>query len=157
MRSRFRVGWTPSCPIYGAGIGGAIYLLVIGAGCPLFSFIVPRVFLSPSLLAWCGFLLAASRLLSTGLIQRAERDCWRRSLPIAGGFSRCPCYRSQSRYGGECLWIAYLSSVVPFAWAVVELGWCPTSCSRRRTPQGQLRHPNIFAFFIVSVIALILF
>jgi O-antigen ligase len=141
----------------GPGIGGAINLLVIGLAVIVFVH-VPRVFLSPSLLAWCGFLLAAFASLIHGTNPAGGTRLLATLTTYAAVFS-LPLAIVRSRdTAAECLWIAYLSSVVPTAWAVVELAMVPDILfGGGGRLQGSFAHPNIFAFFIVSVIALILF
>ncbi len=136
--------------------GAAINLLVIGLAVIVLVH-VPRVFLSPPLLAWGGFLLAALMSLVHGPDPASGTRLLLTLTTYAAVFSLPFAIVRGRETAAQCLWIAYLSSLVPTAWGVVELAMVPDILFGGERLQSSFAHPNIFAFFIVSVIALILF
>jgi O-antigen ligase len=140
----------------GPGLGGAINLLVIGLAVTVLIH-VPRVFLSPPLLAWGGFLLAALMSLVHGPDPASGTKLLLTLTTYAAVFSMPFAIIRSRETAARCLWIAFLSSLVPTALGLVEFVMTPAILFGEGRVESTFTHPNIFAFFIVSVIALILF
>src|SRR6266851_2185989 len=136
--------------------GAAINLLVIGLAVIVLVH-VPRVFLSPPLLAWGGFLLAALMSLVHGPDPASGTRLLLTLTTYAAVFSLPFAIVRGRETAAQCLWIAYLSSLVPTAWGAVEFAMVPDILFGGERLESSFAHPNIFAFFIFGVIALILF
>ncbi len=148
--------WVKDALDQSTGPGGAINVLVIGLG--LISLVhAPHLVLSPTLLAWGVFLLAAIASLLHGPDPAGGMRLLLTLTTYAAAFSLPFAIVRDRETAAQCLWIALLSSLAPAAWAVVELATTPDTLFGKGRLQSTFGHPNIFAFFIVSNIALILF
>jgi len=152
-------GWVSVVLHQSMGPGAAINLLVLGLAVIVLVH-VPRVFLSLPLLAWGGFLLAALASLLHGPDPAGGMRLLLTLTTYAAAFSLPFAIVRDRETAAQCLWIALLSSLAPAAWAVVELSTTPDILfgeGHEGRLQSTFGHPNIFAYFIVSNIALILF
>lgn len=137
------------------GPGAAVNLLVIGLA--LIGFVhAPRRVMSPTMLAWGGFLLAALASLLHGPDPAGGTRLLLTLVTYAAAFSLPFAIVRNRQTAAQCLWIAFLSSLGPAAWAAVKLATSSDIVFGDGRLQSTFSHPNIFAFFIVGLLALTL-
>jgi O-antigen ligase len=149
-------GWVQGHLNQSLGPGASINLLVIGFAVIVLVH-VPSVFLSAPLLAWGGFMLAALMSLVHGPDPASGTRLLLTLTTYAAVFSLPFAIVRSRETAAQCLWIALLSSLVPTALGLVEFVVMPDILLGKGRVESTFSHPNIFAFFIVSVFALILF
>lgn len=156
----------PSCdPIFGlaksvlgggAGLGGAVNALVIGLG--LWYLIQEPVLVGAATLPmWAGVFVVASTsaMLSPEQAAAARAVGWLASYFAA--FSIPFALVRSPDWGLRCLTAAMYSSFVPVAYAFIELVFGLSDGEAGGRLQSTFSHPNIFAFYLVGVLALGMF
>ena len=140
----------------GMGPGAAVNVLVIVLAL-LFCLESPLL-ISSGILSWAGFLMAglASVISSPEPFMKAFRAfLWITSyaavfaLPFALIRSR--------EWALRCLTVVMFSSIIPIAYAFVELASGSAATAGGIRVSGTFTHPNIFAFYLVGLLALTLF
>ena len=118
---------------------------------------VPGVALVAPLLAWMGFLLAAA----ASLLQAPDPSVGVRLFLLLTTYAAVfalPYAVIQSRQAVvQCLTVALCSSLIPSIYAPLELAMKPAILTGAERLESTFVHPNIYAFYIVSVVTLILF
>lgn len=118
---------------------------------------VPGVALVAPLLAWMGFLLAAA----ASLLQAPDPSVGVRLFLLLTTYAAVfalPYAVIQSRQAVvQCLTVALCSSLIPSIFALLELATTPAILTGAERLQSTFTHPNIYSFYIVSVVTLILF
>jgi O-antigen ligase len=159
----------PSCdPIFGwlkdsfdqqpgqSGPGAAVNALVIVMAIIAVAH-VPGVALVAPLLAWMGFLLAATASLLQAADSTGGLRLFLALLTYAAAFA-LPYAVIQSRQAVvQCLTVALCSSLIPSIFALLQLAMTPAILTGAERLESTFTHPNIYAFYIVSVVTLILF
>jgi O-antigen ligase len=139
-----------------SGPGAAVNLLMIALAI-LALVRCPAVAVSAPLLAWAGFLgSAAFSLLYTTEPTAGVRD-FLTLATYAAVFILPYAIITSRRMLGQCLAVALGSSVIPSALALLELAVQPAIVTGDDRLQSTFTHPNIFAFYIMGVISVILF
>jgi O-antigen ligase len=140
----------------GFGPGAAVNVLIIGLG--LLCFLQnPGLQSRVALPIWTGCLVTASTsaVLSPEPIAAARGLVWLAtyfamfSLPFA--LVRSP------EWAFRCLTTALYSSFIPVAFALVEVAFGHAAVETGGRLQSTFAHPNIFAFYLVGVLALSMF
>jgi O-antigen ligase len=138
------------------GPGAAVNALVIAMAITAIAN-VPAVLLAPPLLAWAGFLLAAL----ASVLQAADPSGGLRLFLVLTTYAAVFALTyavTQTRQGlAQCLSVALCSSLIPSLYALLELTMTPAILTGAERLQSTFTHPNIYAFYIVSVVTLILF
>jgi O-antigen ligase len=139
-----------------SGPGAAINALVIGMAIIAVAH-VPGVMLVAPLLAWVGLLFAAA----ASLLQAPDPTGGLRlflTLTTYAAVFALPYAVIQSRRAVvQCLTVTLCSSVIPSTFALLELAMIPAILTGEERLQSTFTHPNIYAFYIVGVVAVILF
>ncbi|WP_143278246.1 O-antigen ligase family protein [Bradyrhizobium sp. UFLA03-84] len=118
---------------------------------------VPRAALSSPLLAWAGLIAAAAiSLLHTPDLSAGTRDVLD-LVTYAAAFSIPYIVVKNQTAAAQCLTVALASSIVPSLYSLLELAKQPQSLTGEERLQSTFTHPNIYAFYIVGVLALILY
>jgi O-antigen ligase len=156
----------PSCdPLFGAakyvlggeaGPGAAVNALVIGLG--LWYLIQkPALVGAATLPMWAGFLVVASTsaILSPEPAAAARHVVWLASYLAA--FSLPFALIRSPDWAVRCLTAAMYSSFIPVAYAFIELAFGLADAEAGGRLQSTFGHPNIFAFYLVGVLALGMF
>jgi O-antigen ligase len=140
----------------GAGPGGAVNALVIGLG--LWYLIqVPVLVGAATLPMWAGVFVVASMSAMLSPEQTAAARCigWLASyfaaFAIPFALVRSP------DWGLRCLTAAMYSSFIPVAYAFIELVFGLSDAEAGGRLHSTFAHPNIFAFYLVGVLALGMF
>ncbi|MHC2439857.1 O-antigen ligase family protein [Bradyrhizobium sp. USDA 4451] len=139
-----------------SGPGAAINALLIAMA--LIAVVqLPNVAFSATLLGWGGLLLtSAISLLQTTDLSAGIRNVL--ALATYGAAFTLPYVLVKNRrIAAQCLAIALSSSVIPSMYALVELAANPAILTGAQRLQSTFTHPNIYAFYIIGVLALILF
>src|SRR5215472_10245194 len=148
-------GWLKTSPA-AQGPGAAINALVIAMAIFALAY-VPTTVLTPSVLAWAGFLFVAL----ASLLQSADPIGGLRVFLIlstyAAVFTLTYTLTQNRQALARCLSVALCSSFIPSISALLELTMTPAILTGSQRLQSTFTHPNIYAFFIVSVVTLILF
>ena len=139
-----------------SGPGAAINAIVIAmAAVAILN--VPGIAFSAPLLGWASFLAAAAG----SLLLSPDRGEGLRLVLVLVSYAAVfalPYTVVKSRQAmAQCLGVALASSLVPSAFALVELAMNPAVLTGEERLQSTFTHPNIFAFFLVSVVSLILY
>jgi hypothetical protein len=138
------------------GPGAAINALVIVLAIIAVAH-VPGVVLVAPILAWAGFLCAAA----ASLLQAADPSGGLRlflTLTTYAAVFALPYALIQNRQAvAQCLTVALCSSLIPSFYALLELATTPAILTGGERLESTFTHPNIYAFYIVSVVTLILF
>src|SRR5262249_31742911 len=156
----------PSCdPLFGfakmavggeAGPGAAANILMIALA--LWYFLQrPAVVGASTLPMWAGFLVVAciSAVLSPEPIAAAKGLGW---LATYLAFFSVPFALTRSpEWAMRCLTAALCSSFIPVAYAFFELAFGSIGIDSASRLQSTFGHPNIFAFYLVAVLALSMF
>ncbi|WGS17343.1 MULTISPECIES: O-antigen ligase family protein [unclassified Bradyrhizobium] len=139
-----------------SGPGAAINALVIVLAMIAIAQ-VPNAVLSAPLLGWASLLLAAAiSLFHTTDLSAGTRDVL--DLATYGAAFTLPYLVVRSRTtAAQCLTVALGSSLIPSVYALLELARQPASLTGPQRLQSTFTHPNIYAFYIVGVLALILY
>ena len=118
---------------------------------------VPEIAVSAPLLGWASFLAAAAG----SLIRSPDPGEGLRLVLVLASYAAVfvlPYAVIKSRETMvQCLGVALASSLVPSAFALLELAINPAILTGEERLQSTFTHPNIFAFFLVSVVSLILY
>ena len=118
---------------------------------------VPYILLTPIIFAWGAFLVAAI----ASLLQSSDASIGLRLFATLVTYGAAFCLPYALVRGRQqailFLKIALYSSAIPFAWSFVDLATAPSLVSEDYRLQSTFNHPNILAFYLVGVIALILF
>src|SRR6516162_4954269 len=140
----------------GMGLGAAVNALVIFLAL-LFCLESP-VLISSAILPWTGFLMAglASVISSPEPFMKAFR-AFLVITSYAAVFA-LPFALIRSREGAlRCLTVVMCSSIIPIAYAFVELASGSAERADGIRVSSTFNHPNIFAFYLVGLLALTLF
>jgi putative inorganic carbon (HCO3(-)) transporter len=136
----------------GAAVNALVIVMAIIAAAH-----VPGAFLVAPLLAWMGFLLAAA----ASLVQAPDPSGGLRLFLLLTTYAAVfalPYAVIQSRQAVvQSLTLALCSSLIPSMFALLELAMTPAILTGAERLQTTFTHPNIYAFYIVSVVTLILF
>lgn len=136
----------------GAAVNGFIIVLAIIAVVH-----VPEVALSAPLLAWIGFLTsAAASLPYTPDFSAGSRD-FLLLVTYAAVFALPYAVIQSSKEVAQCLATALASSLIPSLLALFEIAIEPDIITGEQRLQSTFTHPNIFAFYLVGVVTLILY
>jgi O-antigen ligase len=149
-------GWVKESFDQQSGPGGAVNALVIVMAIIAVAH-VPGVVLVAPLLAWMGFLLAAAASLLQSPDPSGGLRLFLTLLTYAAVFA-LPYAVIQSRQAAvQSLTVALCSSLIPSIFALLELATTPAIVTGEQRLQGTFTHPNIYAFYIVCVVTVILF
>jgi len=139
-----------------SGPGAAINALMIAMAIVALVH-VPEAILSAPLLAWGSFLLlAAASLLHTANLRGGTQD-FLDIVTYAAAFVLPYVLVNNGKAVARCLTVALASSVVPSAFALVEIAMRPAILTGSQRLQSTFTHPNIFAFYIVGEVTLLLY
>jgi O-antigen ligase len=149
-------GWVNTSFDQRSGPGAAINALVIAMAI-IAILHVPGVLLVTPMLAWAGFLCAAA----ASLLQAPDPSGGLRLFLILITYAAVfalPYALIQNRQAlAQCLTVALCSSLIPSIYALLELAMRPAILTGGERLESTFTHPNIYAFYIVSVVTLILF
>jgi O-antigen ligase len=138
------------------GPGAAINGLVIAMAIITIAH-VPETLVSLPVLAWAGFILAAG----LSLLHTSDPSGGMRILltlvTYAAVFVLPYAAIRSDKDAAQCLTAALGSSVVPSFFALYELAAHPAILTGEERLQSTFTHPNIYAFYIVGVITVILY
>ena len=140
----------------GMGLGGAVNALVIVLAL-LFCLESPLLIIS-AILPWTGFLMAglASVISSPEPFMKAFRAFL--VLTSYAAVFALPFAVIRSReWALRCLTVVMCSSIIPIAYAFVELASGSAERADGIRVSSTFNHPNIFAFYLVGLLALTLF
>lgn len=118
---------------------------------------VPGVVLVAPLLAWMGFLLAAAASLLQAPDPTGGLRLFLTLLTYAAVFALPYAIIKSRQAVVQSLTVALCSSLIPSIFALLELATTPAIVTGEQRLQGTFTHPNIYAFYIVSVVTVILF
>jgi O-antigen ligase len=139
----------------GLGPGAALNALVI---CLAFLFVIesPGVFLA-AIGPWVGFLMTAfASIIGSPEPTTVLRECLDLTTYAAVFALPFGLVRS-SEWALRCLFAALWSSVIPIAYTFVELAAGSAATEAGIRVSSTFTHPNIFAFYLVTLMGLILF
>lgn len=139
-----------------SGPGAAVNALVIATA--IIAIVnVPEIAVSAPLLAWASFLLTAA----ASLFYTPDPGGGVRALlalvTYAATFALPYAVVKSGRTAAQCLAVALSSSVVPSTVALFELAMRPTILTGEERLQSTFTHPNIYAFYIVSLVTIIFY
>ena len=140
----------------GMGLGGAVNALVIVLAL-LFCLESPLLIIS-AILPWTGFLMAglASVISSPEPFMKAFRAFL--AITSYAAVFALPFALIRSReWALRCLTVVMCSSIIPIAYAFVELASGRAATADGVRVSSTFTHPNIFAFYLVGLFALTLF
>ena len=140
----------------GMGLGAAVNALVIVLAL-LFCLESP-VLIGSAILPWTGFLMAglASVISSPEPFMKAFRAFL--AITSYAAVFALPFALIRSREGAlRCLAVVMCSSIIPIAYAFVELASGSAARADGIRVSSTFNHPNIFAFYLVGLLALTLF
>jgi O-antigen ligase len=140
----------------GMGLGAALNALVIVLAL-LFCLESP-VLISSAILPWAGFLMTglASVISSPEPFMKAFR-AFLVITSFAAAFALPFALIRSREWALRCLTVVMCSSIIPIAYAFVELASGSAATADGIRVSGTFTHPNIFAFYLVGVFALTLF
>ena len=139
-----------------SGPGAAINALMIAMAIVALVH-VPEAILSAPLLAWGSFLLvAATSLLHTVNLRGGTQD-FLDIVTYAAAFVLPYVLVNNGKAVARCLTVALASSLVPSAFALVEIAMRPAILTGSQRLQSTFTHPNNFAFYIVGEVTLLLY
>ena len=140
----------------GMGLGGAVNALVIVLAL-LFCLESP-VLISSAILPWTGFLMTglASVISSPEPFMKAFR-AFLVITSYAAVFALPFALIRSREWALRCLTVVMCSSIIPIAYAFVELASGSAATADGIRVSGTFTHPNIFAFYLVGLFALTLF
>lgn len=139
-----------------SGPGAAINALVIAMA--IIAVVhVPGIVLIAPLLAWAGFLFVAA----VSLLQAPDPTGGLRlllTLVTYAAVFALPYAILQTRQAAvQGLTVALCSSLIPSIYALLELAMVPAILTGEQRLQSTFTHPNIYAFYVVGVVTVILF
>jgi putative inorganic carbon (HCO3(-)) transporter len=137
----------------GMGVGAAVNVLVIVLA--LLFFLESPILIGSAILPWAGFLMTAlaSVIGSPEPMMKALRGFF--VLTSYAAVFALPLALIRSRqWALRCLTVVMCSSIIPVTYAFVEIASGAAEGDRLRSTFG---HPNIFAYYLVSLLALTLF
>jgi len=139
-----------------SGPGAAVNALVIALA--MIALVqVPNAALSAPLLAWTSLLVtAAISLVQTTDLSAGVRDILALAT-YAAAFTLPYLVVRNRAAAAQCLMAALGSSLIPSVYALLELASQPAPLTGSQRLQSTFTHPNIYAFYIVGVLALILY
>jgi O-antigen ligase len=139
-----------------SGPGASINAIVIAMAAVAILHI-PEIAVSAPLLGWASFLAAAAG----SLLRSPDPGEGLRLVLVLASYAAAfalPYAVIKSRETMvQCLGVALASSLLPSAFALVELAMNPAIVTGEERLQSTFTHPNIFAFYLVSVVSLILY
>jgi O-antigen ligase len=139
-----------------SGPGAAVNALVIALAIIAVAH-VPGVVLVAPLLAWAGFLFAAAASLLQTPDPTGGLRLFLTLITYAAVFA-LPYAVIQNRQAAvQCLIVALCSSLIPSIYALLELAMAPSILTGEQRLQSTFTHPNIYAFYIVGIVTVILF
>jgi O-antigen ligase len=148
--------WLKTSFDHQTGPGAAINILMIAMAIIAVAH-VPGVLVVAPLLAWAGFLLATA----ASLLQAPDPAGGLRvflTLATYAAVFALPYTLIQSRRAVvQCLSVTLCSSLIPSTFALLELAMTPAILTGEQRLQSTFTHPNIYAFYIVGIVATILF
>jgi O-antigen ligase len=118
---------------------------------------VPGVVLVAPLLAWMGFLLAAAASLLQAPDPTGGLRLFLILLTYAAVFALPYAIIKSRQAVVQSLTVALCSSLIPSIFALLELASTPAILTGAERLQSTFTHPNIYAFYIVSIVTVILF
>lgn len=153
-------GWLKDSSLFAQmnlpGPGAAINALVIVLAVVAVAH-VPGALLVAPIIAWAGFLCAAAG----SVLQNAHPAEGLRlflTLITYASIFVLPYALIQSRRAVvSCLTVALCSSIIPSAYALLELATTSEIWTGEERLRSTFSHPNIYAFYIVSVTTLVIF
>ncbi|OKO75383.1 O-antigen ligase family protein [Bradyrhizobium sp. AS23.2] len=138
------------------GPGAAFNAIVIGMALVAILY-VPALAFSTTFVAWFAFLLAAA----CSLLRTPDPEGGLRLLlaliTYAAVFMIPHVVIKSCRTMSLCFTVAIASSVVPSTFALLELAMDPAILVGDHRLQSTFTHPNIYAFYLFSLVVLILF
>jgi O-antigen ligase len=139
-----------------SGPGAAVNALVIclALACALRW---PFLLAAPVTMAWSLFLAAAAASLAGAEDPGAGLRLLATLVTYAAIFALPYAVVRNRRNAADCLKVALISSVVPVLYGLFELATSPGIVTGDERLQSTFNHPNILAFYFVSLVALILF
>ncbi|UWU74817.1 O-antigen ligase family protein [Bradyrhizobium huanghuaihaiense] len=148
--------WLKAASEQQTGPGAAINALVIAIAIVTIIH-VPGIVLSAPLLAWASVLLTAA----ASLVHAPDPSGGLRDLlalfTYAAVFTLPYALVRTKKMATQCLVVALCSSAVPSIFALLELAMQPDILTGEQRLQSTFTHPNIYAFYIVSVVTVILY
>jgi O-antigen ligase len=136
------------------GPGAAINALVISMAIIAVAH-VPGVVLVAPVLAWAGFLFAAAASLLAN--PNGGLRLFLTLTTYAAVFALPYALIQNRQAAAQCLAVALYSSLIPSIFALLELAIAPAILTGGQRLQSTFTHPNIYAFYIVGVVTVILF
>jgi O-antigen ligase len=136
----------------GAAINGLVIVLALIAVLR-----VPGIVLVPPILAWVGFLCAALASLPHTTDPNEGVRVVLTLTTYAAVFAIPYALVHNHRALAQCLTVALCSSFIPSIYALLELAQTPAILTGEQRLESTFTHPNIYAFYIISVMTLILF
>jgi O-antigen ligase len=139
-----------------SGPGASMNVIVIAMALVAILY-VPGLALSSAFIAWFGFVLAAA----CSLLRTPDPEGGLRlflGLATYAAVFMLPQALIKSRETmALCFTVALGSSLVPSAFALLEVAMDPAILTGQHRLQSTFTHPNIYAFYLLSVVALLLF
>jgi len=139
-----------------SGPGAAINALVIALAIIAVAH-VPGVVLVAPLLAWAGFLFAAAASLLQAPDPTGGLRLFLTLTTYAAVFALPYAVIQNRRATVQSLTVALCSSLIPSIFALLELAMAPAILTGEQRLQSTFTHPNIYAFYVVGVVTVILF
>lgn len=136
----------------GAAINGLLIAMAIVAIAH-----VPDILLSAPLVAWTSFLAAAAASLLYTPDWSEGLRVFLTLITYAAAFALPYAVIRSEREIVQCFIVALASSLVPSAFALLELAMQPGILTGDERLQSTFTHPNIFAFFIVGIVIVIFY
>jgi len=136
------------------GIGSAMNALVISFA--LLFFLQSPASIGSAILPWAGFLMSAfaSAIVSPEPMNASRYFLW--FVSYAAVFALPFGMIRSGKWALRCLIVVLYSSLIPVAYAFVEFAWNALTGVELGV-QSTFAHPNIFGFYLVTVLSLVLF